>query len=123
VREERLKKSSRAWQQAVLGLGAFNAWIGVVRDISAAYDPPRITVEIAGGLRVWAQVQLSSPVFEAVRGMRSYPPTPVVLSGRIVANELSITAHSDDDLFPTCFEDALGLTGCEINLASIRAIP
>jgi hypothetical protein len=108
----------------VLGLGEFDGWTGVVRDITAAYDPPRITVELAGGgLRVWAQVQPGSPVFEAVRGMRSYPPTPVALSGRIVADELSITAHSNDDLFPTCFEDALGLTGCEINLTSIRAIP
>ena len=124
MREERLKKSSRAWQQAVLGLGAFNGWTGVVRDISTAYDLPRVTVELAaGGIRVWAQVQPGTPVFEAVRGMGSYPPPPVVLSGHIVADELFITAHSNDDLFPTCFEDALGLTGCEINLTSIRVIP
>jgi hypothetical protein len=121
--DEKLARTSRAWQQAVLGLGAFRDWTGVVREISTAYAAgPRVTVELLDGLRVWATVQPGSPAYATVRGLREYPPQPVVLSGRIVEDELAIVRLETDDIFPTCFEQGLGIIGCEIDLTSIREI-
>jgi hypothetical protein len=123
ARDEKLARTSRAWQQAVLGLGAFHDWTGTIVDISTVYAAgPRVTVELFGGLRIWATVLPGSAEFEAVKTMRSYD-TPVVLSGRIVEDELASARSETDDIFPTCFEDALGVTGCQTNLTSIRVIP
>ena len=119
VREELQKQKSRAWRQAVLKVGSFNDWAGLVSDIRS---DARITIDLPGRLRVWADVRPDSALFAAIRAMKDHD-TPVLLSGHIDKTNIDTTADSDDDVFPTCFEDAFGLTGCEIDLTSIRVIP
>jgi hypothetical protein len=122
ARDEKLARTSRAWQQAVLGLGEFHDWTGKIVDIETVYAAgPRVTVELSGTLRMWATVLPGSAEFEAVKTMRSYD-TPMMVSGRIVEDELASVRSKTDDIFPTCFEHALGITGCQINLTSIRVI-
>lgn len=119
VREELQKQKSHAWKQAVLKIGNFNEWAGAVSDIRS---DARITIDLPGRLRMWADVRPDSTLFAAIRAM-SDRNTPVLISGHIDKTNIDTTADSDDDIFPTCFEDAFGLSGCEIDLASIRVIP
>lgn len=118
VREEMQKQKSRVWQQAVLKVGNFNEWAGIVSDIRS---DARITIDLPSRLRVWADVRPDSALFATIRAM-SDDKTPVLFSGHIDKTNIDTTADSDDDIFPTCFEDAFGISGCEINLTSIRVI-
>jgi hypothetical protein len=120
VREELQKQKSRVWQQAVLKIGTFNEWAGIVSDIRS---DARITIDLPSRLRVWGDVKPNSTLFSTIRAM-SDKSTPVLFSGHINKRSIDITAdNNDDDVFPTCFEDAFGISGCEIDLTSLRVIP
>ncbi len=118
VRDELQKQKSRVWKQAVLKVGNFNEWAGIVSDIRS---DGRITINLPSRLRLWADVRPDSTLFATIRAM-SDTNTPVLFSGHIDKTNIDTTTDSDDDIFPTCFEDAFGISGCEINLTSIRVI-
>lgn len=120
VREELQEQKSRVWKQAVLKVGNFNEWAGIVSDIRS---DARITIDLPSELRVWADVRPNSVLFATIRAMSDHN-TPVLFSGHIDKTNIDYTAvDSDDDYYPTCFEVGFGISGCEINLTSIRVIP
>lgn len=119
VRDEIQKKKSTAWRNAVLEIGDFANWTAYVSSIDS---DGRIELRLSQTLvlKVWADVSRGGSLFSTIRTLRE--GQPVYISGRIAATNVDAMKASDDDNFPTCFEDGLGLVGCEIDLQNIAPL-
>jgi hypothetical protein len=118
VRVDIQKRKSAIWKRVVLAQGEFHDWSAEVHDISSE---GRITLDLPGDLRLYADTAPNSALFATIKTL-SDNKTPVIFSGHIDHADMSSTAESDDENFPTCFEEAMGVTGCELDLTSLRTI-
>lgn len=119
VRDEIQDKKAKVWKEAVLHIGKMENWSGSVYDIR---DDGRITLDLPNGLRVWADVPANGKLYNVIRTLSDKTKQPVYFSGRLNQTNIDSTESSNDSNFPTCFEDAMGISGCEIDIDSIQPI-
>jgi len=119
MRDEIQTKKSIAWRSTVLSIGDFKRWSAYISDINS---DGRIELRLSKTrvLKLWADVPKDALLFSTIRTLRE--GQPVYISGRIADTNVDVMKNSDDSLFPTCFEDGMGLVGCEIVLGEIEPL-
>ena len=119
VIEDLQAKKAKVWKQTVLAVGRMKGWSATVNDIR---DDGRITLELPSGMRVWADIPTKGDLFNVIKTLSDRTEDPVFFTSKINQTNIDSTQSSDDSNFPTCFEDGMGVSGCEIDLESIKPI-
>ncbi|WP_443748686.1 hypothetical protein [Asticcacaulis solisilvae] len=113
-------KKAKVWREVVLRHAVMKDWSATVNNITSE---GRVVLELSDGIRVWADVPANSDLFNVIKTLNDRTHDPVIFSAKIDQTNIDSTkAATDNTVSPSCFEDDMGIRGCQIDLEGLKLI-